>query len=77
MANSEPTQRFLNESTMCENIKALLLKRFHIYKRDRSGLACEVIVPFVMVIIGSALTKINFNKVSLDRILSPTLYPSP
>ena len=71
------TERLMNESTTWENVTALLHKRYHIYKRDRSGLACEVIVPFLMVILGSALTKLNFDKNSLSRVLSPTLYPSP
>ena len=67
----------MNESTTWDNVKALLGKRYHIYKRDRGGLACEVIVPFVMVIVGSALTKLNFNKSSMARVLSPSLYPTP
>jgi len=67
----------MNESSTWDNIKALLQKRFHIYKRDRSGLACEVLVPFLMVVVGCALTKITFNKGSFQRLLAPELYPVP
>jgi hypothetical protein len=55
----------------------LLAKRFHVYKRDRAGLVCEVIVPFIMVLIGCSITKINLTKESVSRVLTPELYPSP
>lgn len=54
-----------------------MTKRFHVYKRDRAGLVCEVIVPFIMVLVGCCLTKINLTKQSENRLLSPDLYPSP
>lgn len=53
------TERLVSPSSLSENIKALLAKRFHVYKRDRAGLVCEVIVPFLMVLVGCALTKIT------------------
>jgi hypothetical protein len=49
----------------------------HIYKRDKTGLICEIIVPIVLVILGLALTKLNVLKDSGTIPLVPTVYPSP
>ena len=38
-----------------DNITALIAKRFHIYKRDKKGICCEVFVPAIMVLFGCAL----------------------
>lgn len=46
-------------STVGSTVSALLVKRWNIYKRDRTGLCCEVLVPVIMVIFGSMLTKID------------------
>jgi ATP-binding cassette subfamily A (ABC1) protein 3 len=54
-----------------------MTKRYHVYKRDRAGLICEVIVPFIMVFVGCALTLIVLTKDSPARYLTPSLYPSP
>jgi hypothetical protein len=45
-------------SSLRDNISALLSKRYNIYKRDRTGLVCELLVPFVMVFVGCCITKI-------------------
>lgn len=74
---SEVTERLVSTSSLKENVSALLAKRFHVYKRDRAGLVCEVIVPFIMVLIGCSITKINLTKESVTRTLSPDLYPAP
>jgi len=48
----------LHTSSMADNISALCAKRYHIYKRDKTGLCCEVLVPAIMVLLGCGLTKI-------------------
>lgn len=58
-------------------VKALLVKRFHLYKRDKVGIACEVVVPFVLVLIGCLLNGINFSQKSYTIAIEPTLFPSP
>lgn len=72
-----PTERLISESSIFEQVAALLTKRFNVYKRDRAGLVCEVIVPFIMVLVGCSITKINLTKESTPRLLTPSLYPSP
>jgi len=51
--------RLIGNGTVTESIIALLTKRFHIYKRDRIGLVCEVILPWLMVLIGCLLTMVS------------------
>ena len=58
-----------------DNITAVLTKRAHIYKRDKTGLICEVIVPIILVLIGLSLTKISFLKPSNTKPLIPSAYP--
>lgn len=64
-------------SDLKTNIEAMLTKRFLIYKRDKCGLCCELIVPVFLVLFGSLLTKIDWLKPSNPRILEPSLYPEP
>lgn len=71
------TKCLVNPSSVKENVSALLKKRLNLYKRDRVGLVCEVIVPFLMVLIGCCMTKINFIKTSVTRVLTPSAYPLP
>lgn len=59
---------------MSANIGALLKKRFHIYKRDIAGIACEVFVPFIMVLIGCSITKISVITQSPPRTITPYAY---
>jgi len=68
-------QELIKNSTVCGNIYAVLAKRGNIYKRDRGGLACEVFVPFLMVLIGCFLTKISLLFPSDPRVITPDLYP--
>jgi hypothetical protein len=58
-------------------VQGLLGKRWNIYKRDRTGLCCEVLVPLVMVIFGCLLTKIDIVKHSFATVVTPQLYPAP
>jgi len=55
----EGDYNMLNESSsFCGNVQALLVKRKNIYKRDKAGICCEVLVPAVMVLMGCALAQI-------------------
>lgn len=58
LAEQDPVDDELYQSTVCGNISALLQKRYHIYKRDRAGLCCEVLVPVFMVLLGCGLAQI-------------------
>lgn len=61
------TACMVNPSSTKANIVALLKKRFHIYKRDKVGLICEIIVPFIMVLIGCSFQTVNIISDSPDR----------
>jgi hypothetical protein len=67
----------VGNSSVSQNVSALLTKRFNIYKRDKVGLVCEVIVPFIMVLLGSALTMLDLTKATDPVTLSPNAYPNP
>jgi hypothetical protein len=69
-------ERLIHESSFSSNVSALMTKRFHIYKRDRTGLVCEILVPSFLVLCGSASTLLNWYGSTAPRTLSPTLYPS-
>lgn len=58
-------------------MKALLIKRYHLYKRDRTGLCCEVAVPFLCVLIGCLFNKIDFSQKSYTLLVEPSMYPTP
>lgn len=68
-------ENLVGKGTVLGNVSALLAKRFHIYKRDRGGLCCEVFVPIILVIFGLGLTKIDFLKTSPTTLLQPSAYP--
>jgi ATP-binding cassette subfamily A (ABC1) protein 3 len=68
--------RLVGNSGLLENMKALMIKRVNIYKRDRSGLACEVIVPFLCVIVGCLISFVDLNPGSPNLTITPNLYPS-
>jgi ATP-binding cassette subfamily A (ABC1) protein 3 len=39
---------------------ALLIKRYHYFKRDLRGFSCEILLPCMIVIVGLALMTITF-----------------
>ena len=51
----EDTENLVGNGSVLENMTALLTKRFHIYKRDKAGLLCEVFVPLALVLLGCGL----------------------
>ena len=75
--NEDSPERLVGNSSTTETVKALLIKRYHLYKRDRTGLCCEVAVPFICVIIGCLINQIDFSQKSNDVMVTPSLYPTP
>jgi len=75
--NIQAPTRLVGNSGLLENMQALLTKRLNIYKRDRQGLACEIIVPFICVIVGCLLSFVELNPGSPNITITPDLYPSP
>ena len=53
------------------------MKRFNIYKRDKCGLVCEIIVPVVLVILGLSLLQIGWLSDSPAFTLDTSAYPGP
>ena len=64
-------------SNCCNNTYALLIKRAQIYGRDICGLMCELIVPFLMVLMGCGFAQIKYLKNSPPRLLEPSQFPLP
>lgn len=54
------TENLVGNGTVMDNVKALLAKRLYIYKRDRSGLCCELFAPIILVLFGCILLQIPF-----------------
>ena len=50
----ESEQNLTQGSDILTNNYALLVKRLNIYRRDRCGLFCEILCPFIMVLVGCA-----------------------
>ena len=47
----------------------------NIYKRDKKGIICEIIVPVILVIFGLSVSKFTFLKTSPTMPLVPTVFP--
>ena len=63
---------------MIDNIGANITKRFHLYKRDITGLICEVLVPIILVLLGLLIVLYGGMSRNVDpRTLSPSAYPGP
>lgn len=75
--NQQETENLVGNGTLWESIRALLVKRFNIYKRDRCGLVCEVLVPIVLVLFGLSLLQIPWLKDSPSYYLDTSAYPGP
>ena len=69
--------RLVGNNTVGENIIALLTKRMQIYKRDKTGLICEVCLPWIVVLLGCLITLLVFNKPQSSFALVPSVYPNP
>jgi len=71
------SENLVGKGTLWQSIRALIVKRFHIYKRDKCGLCCELIVPVILVLFGLGLLQIPFLKNSEEFTLDTSAYPSP
>lgn len=69
--------RLIGYSTFGNNIIALLIKRFHIYRRDLFGFFFEILMPWILVIVGCALALLNYDKTQVMVTISPDAYPAP
>lgn len=76
MSESEPV-RLVGNSTLGANVYALLVKRLNIYKRDRTGLCCEIVVPFFLVLLGCLLSLIDLTPTTTPIHLVASAYESP
>ena len=68
-------ENLVNQGSIMETISALFAKRAHIYKRHKSGLVCEIVVPIVLVILGLAETKLTILSNSPVMPLVPSAFP--
>jgi len=48
-----------------------------IYKRDKCGLVCEILIPIILVIIGLGLLQVGWLKDSPAFFLDTSAYPGP
>lgn len=62
---------------MPTQVKALMAKRFHIYKRDKCGLICELIIPILLTILGLCFLQVGWSKNSPAKLLDTSAFPSP
>ncbi len=77
LEDQQASENLVGNGTLCESIRALLVKRFNIYKRDRCGLVCEVFVPIILVLFGLSLLQIPWLKNSPAFYLDTSAYPGP
>ena len=63
------------DKSFCSNFRAVMLKRFQTYKRNKSRVFCEVILPSVFMIFGVWLASVNWSFRSDSRLFTPSLYP--
>ena len=77
--SDSPTDNLVGNGRVKASIGALLLKRFNIYKRDCTGLVCELIVPIILVFLGLQLLQITYlkNSPSLDLNSVDDVFPGP
>ena len=54
---------------------AVLVKRFHLYKRNIGAILVEVVVPTVLVLVGLSITLVDFNQSSDPRELTISEFP--
>ena len=71
------SENLVGKGTLCVSIWALLVKRFNVYKRDKCGLICEVLVPVLLVFLGLALLQIGWLSNSPAYVLDTSAYPGP
>ena len=63
-----------NSKIFALQAKALIKKRFIYFRRDKVSLCCEILLPIIIILIGLALSKIEFVKNSPSLVVSPSIY---
>jgi len=66
-----------SDSKICTSIGALIAKRFYLYKRDKCGLICEILVPVLLAILGLSLLKVGWLEDSPAFTLGTDAFPGP
>lgn len=54
-SQADHRENLINQGSCCSQLGALIKKRLLIYKRDKCGLVCEILIPIILVIIGLGL----------------------
>jgi len=67
------------QSSWCRHFQALLLKRWHIQKRDKRALCCQFLVPLILLTLGLGILRIppNFDFPTLELSPSNKAYNTP
>ena len=76
MEDQQEEEDFENRRSFCLSLKAMLVKRFHIYKRDKCGLLCELIIPIILVIGGLLFLQVGWTTDHPTFALDTSAYPS-
>ena len=71
------SENLVGAGSLWSSVKALLIKRFNIYKRDKCGLVCEIVVPIILVIFGLSLLQVSWLKNPPTFLLTTDAYPGP
>lgn len=49
------SENLIGNGSFGTSVKALIRKRFDLYKRDRCGLVCELVIPIMLTLFGMSL----------------------
>jgi ATP-binding cassette subfamily A (ABC1) protein 3 len=71
------SENLVGRGTFGSSVKALLTKRFNIYKRDKCGLICEIIIPILLALIGLSILKVPIVTDSPAYYLDTSAFPGP
>ena len=75
--NAAQSENLVGQGKLIDSVAALLVKRFNIYKRDKCGLVCEILVPVILCLMGLGLLQIGFLSNSEAFYLNTEAYPGP
>jgi hypothetical protein len=59
------------------HLLALIIKRYILSKRNIKGFLMDILVPSLLIITGFGIATIEFYKDSAQRVLEPSLFPTP
>lgn len=77
MNNAMSSENLVGNGTLGQSVWALIIKRFNIYKRDKCGLVCEILVPVILVLLGLSLLQIGWLTDSPAFVLNTSAFPGP